>query len=158
MELTNSTLIAAPRDRVWAGLNNPGILQHCLSGCESLELTEANQFTARLMIKIGPVKARFSGIITLSDLNPPHSYCISGEGQGGVAGYAKGQARVELAAVNDNQTNLSYWVTAEIGGKLAQLGDRLIQGTATKLSVDFFAQFTNLMNSPIDLTQRYDKA
>ena len=160
MEIENSTLITAPRDRVWAGLNNPGILQHCLSGCESLEAGDAgdaHNYTARLMVKIGPVKARFSGIITLSELNPPHSYRISGEGQGGVAGFAKGHARVELEAPDENTTKLSYWVSAEIGGKLAQLGDRLIQGTATKLSAEFFEQFTKLMNSSIDLTERYDK-
>ncbi|MCX8500388.1 MAG: carbon monoxide dehydrogenase subunit G [Alphaproteobacteria bacterium] len=158
MKIENFAIIAAPRERVWAGLNDPIVLQQCITGCEALDSDGEFQFLARLLIKIGPVKARFSGTVALSDINPPESYTITGEGQGGVAGYAKGQARVNLEALPDDTTRLSYTVTAEIGGKLAQLGDRLLQGTATKLSADFFAQFSNLMNSSFNLNNGYDKS
>ena len=158
MKIENTVTIAAPRARVWAGLNDPEVLQHCISGCESLVIDGEGQFLAKLLVKIGPVKARFSGTIVLSDIHPPASYTITGEGQGGVAGFAKGQARVWLEALPDDTTRLSYTVTAEIGGKLAQLGDRLLQGSATKLSADFFAQFTSLMNSRFETTDGYDKS
>ena len=140
MDMTGEYLIAAPRDAVWAALNDPEILKSCIAGCEELVRSGENEFTARVTAKIGPVKAGFGGKVTLSDIDPPNGYKISGEGEGGVAGFAKGGATVALAD-KDGGTLLSYDVEAQIGGKLAQLGQRLINGSAKKLADEFFANF-----------------
>ena len=140
MEMTGEYRIPAPRPTVWSALNDPAILQACIPGCESLERGAENEFKATVRAKVGPVSARFSGKVTLSDFDPPKGYRISGEGEGGVAGFAKGGATVALAE-KDGGTALTYDVEAQIGGKLAQLGQRLINGSAKKLADEFFANF-----------------
>ena len=140
MTMSGECQIAAPREVVWAKLNDPAVLKACIPGCEELETTEDGGFRATAKMKVGPVSARFKGKVTLSDLDPPNGYKISGEGEGGVAGFAKGGAVVKLAE-KDGGTLLSYEVEAQIGGKLAQLGQRLINGTAKKLADEFFANF-----------------
>lgn len=142
MELTGDYHIPAPRETVWAALNNPEILKACIPGCEELNKTSDTEFVARVVAKIGPVKAGFNGKVTLSDLDPPAGYTISGEGQGGAAGFAKGGAKVRLEpAEGGAATVLHYAADAQIGGKLAQIGSRLVEGTARKLADEFFAAF-----------------
>ena len=128
MELKGEYRIPAPRERVWAMLNDPNVLRECIPGCESLEGSPAEGFAARVTTKVGPVKATFNGQVTLSNVKPPESYTISGEGKGGVAGFAKGGADVHLAE-DGAGTVLTYAVNAQVGGKLAQLGSRLIDST-----------------------------
>jgi carbon monoxide dehydrogenase subunit G len=140
MELRGEQRIAAPREHVWALLNDPAVLRDCIPGCETLEGSAADGFAARVTTKIGPVKATFNGAVTLSNVNAPESYTISGEGKGGVAGFAKGGADVHLAA-EGGVTVLTYVVNAQVGGKLAQLGSRLIDSTAKKLAEQFFTCF-----------------
>jgi uncharacterized protein len=132
--------LAAPREVVWAKLNDAEVLKQCIPGCEELNKASDTEFQAIATIKIGPVKAKFKGRVHLTDLDPPNGYKISGDGEGGVAGFAKGAATVKLSD-KDGGTLLSYDVESQIGGKLAQLGQRLIQGTAKKLADDFFAKF-----------------
>ena len=146
MELTGSHLISADRETVWRALNDPEILRVCIPGCQSLEMASETQMSATVGIKIGPVKAKFKGDIVLSDLNPPESYTITGEGKGGIAGFAKGGAKVMLSDESGG-TLLSYEVDAKVGGKLAQLGSRLIDSTAQKLAKEFFANFGNHLGS-----------
>lgn len=140
MKLTGEYSIPASREAVWAALNDPATLQACIPGCESLDATEANAFSAQVTAKVGPVKAKFKGKVTLSDLVPPESYRITGEGQGGAAGFAKGGATVHLA-LDGEGTILTYEVDATVGGKLAQIGQRLIDSTAKKMADDFFGTF-----------------
>jgi carbon monoxide dehydrogenase subunit G len=144
MTMTGEIELAAPREAVWAKLNDASVLKACIPGCEELEPTEDGGFRAVAKMKVGPVSARFKGRVTLSDLDPPNRYRISGEGEGGVAGFAKGGATVALAD-KDGGTLLSYSVEAQIGGKLAQLGQRLINGTAKKLADEFFANFARTL-------------
>lgn len=142
MDLTGDYRIPAPRETVWAALNNPDILKICIPGCEELDKTSDTEFVARVVAKIGPVKARFGGKVTLSDLDPPTGYTITGEGQGGAAGFAKGGAKVRLEPADGGAaTILHYSADAQIGGKLAQIGSRLVEGTARKLADEFFAAF-----------------
>jgi carbon monoxide dehydrogenase subunit G len=141
MQMNDSQRIAASKQKVWAALSNPDILKQCIPGCQSLEMANPNEMTATVVLKVGPVKATFGGKVTLSDLDPPNSYRISGEGSGGIAGFAKGGATVNLAEESADVTILSYEVDAQIGGKLAQLGGRLIDSTAKKLAGEFFASF-----------------
>jgi carbon monoxide dehydrogenase subunit G len=141
MDMNGSETIGAPVEVVWRGLNDPEILRQCIPGCESLEKTSDTEMTATVVLKIGPVKARFEGAVQLSNLNPPHSYTISGEGKGGMVGFAKGGADVSLAAQPDGTTLLTYSVRADVGGKIAQLGGRLIDSTARKLAEQFFSSF-----------------
>jgi uncharacterized protein len=140
MTMNGEVQLAAPRDVVWAKLNDPEVLKLCIPGCEELNKTSDTEFNAVATIKIGPVKARFKGRVHLSDVDPPNGYKISGEGEGGVAGFAKGGAVVKLTD-KDGGTLLNYDVESQIGGKLAQLGQRLVQGTAKKLADDFFNKF-----------------
>jgi carbon monoxide dehydrogenase subunit G len=144
MTMTGEIQLAAPKERVWEKLNDPEILKACIPGCEELEKTDDQGFRAVAKMKVGPVSARFRGKVTLSDLDPPNGYRISGEGEGGMAGFAKGGAKVDLAE-RDGGTLLSYQVNAQIGGKLAQLGQRLINGTAKKMADDFFARFSQAL-------------
>lgn len=142
MDLTGEYRIPAPRETVWAALNDPEILKACIPGCQELNKTSPTEFTARVVAKIGPVKAGFGGKVTLSDLDPPNGYTITGEGQGGAAGFAKGGAKVRLEPVDGGAaTSLRYNVDAQIGGKLAQIGSRLVEGSARKLADEFFAAF-----------------
>jgi carbon monoxide dehydrogenase subunit G len=140
MTMNGEVQLAAPRDVVWAKLNDAEVLKQCIPGCEELNKTSDTEFNAVATIKIGPVKAKFKGRVHLSDMDPPNGYKISGEGEGGVAGFAKGGAVVKLTE-KDGGTLLSYDVESQIGGKLAQLGQRLVQGTAKKLADDFFNKF-----------------
>src|SRR3981189_1472942 len=151
MTMSGEVQFSASRDRVWAMLNDPAVLKGCIPGCEQLELNDNNEFQAMATIKIGPVKARWKGKVRLSDLDPPNSYRISGEGEGGVAGFAKGGATVSLSD-KDGGTLLSYNVEAQIGGKLAQLGQRLVNGSAKKLADEFFPNFAKAGQS-----QYFDK-
>jgi carbon monoxide dehydrogenase subunit G len=140
MTMTGEVQLAAPRETVWAKLNDPATLKACIPGCEELNMLSDNEFEAVAVNKIGPVKAKFKGKVTLSDLDPPNGYKISGQGDGGVAGFAKGGATVALSD-KDGGTLLTYNVEAQIGGKLAQLGQRLINGAAKKMADQFFENF-----------------
>ena len=140
MTMSGEQQLAASRETVWKALNDPAILKACIPGCETLELIGENEFQAVATNKIGPVKATFKGKVKLTDLDPPNGYKISGEGDGGIAGFAKGGASVNLTD-KDGGTLLTYNVEAQIGGKLAQLGQRLINGAAKKLADDFFTKF-----------------
>src|ERR1700681_204803 len=140
MTMNGEVQLAAPREVVWAKLNDPEVLKQCIPGCEELDMTSATEFQAVATIKIGPVKAKFKGKVHLSDIDPPNGYKISGEGEGGVAGFAKGGAVVKLTP-KDGGTLLRYDVEAQIGGKLAQLGQRLVNGAAKKVADDFFKKF-----------------
>jgi carbon monoxide dehydrogenase subunit G len=144
MEIKGAYKIAAPRQTVWAALNDPVILKKCLPGCEKLEKDGDNAFTATIKAKVGPVSAKFSGAVTLQDLDPPNGYRIVGEGKGGVAGFAKGGAKVTLTE-EGGATVLAYDAEAKVGGKLAQIGSRLIDGTARKMADDFFSKFAALL-------------
>ncbi len=147
MQMSDSRRIPASKEKVWAALNNPDILKQCIPGCQSLEMTSPTEMTATVVLKVGPVKATFGGKVTLSDLDPPHSYRIAGEGSGGIAGFAKGGASVKLSEESEDVTILAYEVDAQIGGKLAQLGGRLIDSTARKLAGEFFASFGDVVAS-----------
>ena len=140
MTMTGEVQLPAPRATVWEKLNDPETLKACIPGCEELNKTSDTEFQAVAVTKIGPVKARFKGNVQLTDLDPPNGYKISGQGDGGVAGFAKGGATVKLAD-KDGGTLLTYNVEAQIGGKLAQLGQRLVNGAAKKLADDFFVKF-----------------
>jgi uncharacterized protein len=140
MDITGEYRIPAPREAVWRALNDPEVLKGCIPGCESVEKLSDTEFTAKIVLKIGPMSAKFSGKGTLSDLNPPQSYTITGEGQGGVAGFGKGRAQVNLDA-DGNDTILKYKADAQVGGKMAQLGARLIDSTTKKLADEFFSKF-----------------
>lgn len=144
MDMNGSQRIEASREVVYAALNDVDILRQCIPGCESVEKTSDTEMTAKVTLKIGPVKASFSGKVTLSDLDPPNGYTITGEGSGGAAGFAKGGAKVSLEADGD-ATVLHYTVDAQIGGKLAQLGGRLIDATSKKLAGDFFEKFSEIV-------------
>jgi carbon monoxide dehydrogenase subunit G len=140
MTMTGEVQLPAPRQVVWEKLNDPAVLKSCIPGCEELDKTSDNEFQAVAKMKVGPVSARFKGRVTLSDFDPPNSYKITGEGEGGVAGFAKGGATVNLQD-KDGGTLLVYNVEAQIGGKLAQLGQRMINGSAKKLADEFFTNF-----------------
>jgi uncharacterized protein len=145
MTMNGEVQLAAPREEVWAKLNDPDVLKACIPGCESLEKLSENEYQAVAVNKIGPVKARFKGRVALTDLDPPNGYRISGQGDGGVAGFAKGGATVKLTP-NGEGTVLSYDVEAQIGGKLAQLGQRLVNGAAKKMADQFFEKFAAAVN------------
>ncbi len=133
--------IAAPIQKVWEALNDPTVLQESIPGCQSLEKKSDTELAATVVLKIGPIKATFRGEVTLSNLNPPHSYTIQGEGKGGIAGFAKGGADVTLSEDGADTTVLKYAAKADVGGKIAQLGSRLIDSTSRKLAGQFFSTF-----------------
>lgn len=145
MTMNGEVQLAAAPETVWEKLNDPATLKACIPGCEELDKTADNEFQAVATVKIGPVKAKFKGKVMLSDLDPPHGYKISGQGDGGVAGFAKGGATVTLTP-KDGGTLLGYTVDAQIGGKLAQLGQRLVNGAAKKVADDFFENFAKAVN------------
>ena len=147
MKLNDEIRIAAPRERVYAALNDAEILRKSIPGCEEIERLSETELVATVVTRIGPIKAKFKGHVTLSDLNPPSSYSISGEGKGGAAGFAKGGAKISLEEDGDG-TVMRYEVQIDVGGKLAQLGGRLIEGTAKKLSADFFTRFKQEVAGP----------
>jgi uncharacterized protein len=140
MTMTGEVELAAPQDVVWAKLNDPEVLKACIPGCESLEKVSDTAFEAMAKLKIGPVSAKFSGRVELSEIDAPNGYTISGEGQGGIAGFAKGGAKVRLRPAGTG-TIMSYDVEAHVGGKIAQLGARLIDGVAKRMADQFFERF-----------------
>jgi uncharacterized protein len=148
MEMTGEFTIPAPRERVWQALNDPEILKQAIPGCQSIEKVSDTEFTAKVRAKVGPVSANFGGKVNLSDLDPPKAYTISGEGSGGVAGFAKGSAKVRLDEDGGETTVLHYEVQAHVGGKLAQIGSRLIDATSRKMAEDFFGRFVAAVSPP----------
>ena len=149
MNMTGAQRIAAPREKVFAALNDAEILRRSIPGCETIEKTSDTDMNARVVVRVGPVKASFAGKVKLSDLDPPKGYTINGEGSGGMAGFAKGGAHVDLDA-DGAATLLKYTVNAEVGGKIAQLGGRLIDGTAKKLADEFFQNFGAIVGAPVE--------
>lgn len=147
MEFSGEYRIPASRQKVWDALNDPAVLQQCIPGCETLEKVSDTELKATVRMKIGPVSAKFGGKVTLSDMDPPNGYRITGEGQGGAAGFAKGGAVVKLTDADD-ATVLNYTADAQVGGKIAQIGARLIDGTARKLADEFFSKFSEVVGSP----------
>lgn len=150
MDIQGQYRIAAPRDVVWAALNDPEVLRRCIPGCKELEQKSPTDLAAKVALKIGPISATFAGAVTLENLNPPAGYTIVGQGQGGPAGFAKGRADVALAEV-DGETSLTYTAKAEVGGKLASLGGRLIQATSKKLADEFFGKLVAELNGNSDM-------
>lgn len=146
LNLEGEERIEAPIQKVWEALNDPGVLAECIPGCQSLEKTADNELAAVVVLKIGPIKATFNGAVTLTNLNPPNGYTIAGEGKGGVAGFAKGGADVVLEEDDPDATLLKYTANADVGGKIAQLGSRLIESTSKKLATHFFSTFREKMN------------
>lgn len=149
MDMSGERRIPAPREKVWAALNNPEILRTSIPGCETLERLEDNSLKATASVKVGPISAKFAGKMQLLDLDPPNGYRIEGEGQGGVAGFAKGGAVVKLVS-DGADTILSYDVKAQVGGKIAQLGARLIDATAKQMADAFFDRFTATVGAAED--------
>jgi carbon monoxide dehydrogenase subunit G len=147
LELAQRVRIPVAQSIVWSALNDPVILKNCLLGCQSFDRTGENSFEVMLVAKVGPVKATFNGAVTLNDVKPPESYRISGSGKGGVAGFARGGAEVYLESIdNSAETLMSYQVTASVGGKLAQVGSRLVTGAARKMANDFFTGFVRSLS------------
>lgn len=146
MEMHGEERVAAPRQLVWEALNDPDVLRACIPGCVSLDKSSDTEMSAVVKIKIGPVSATFSGEVTLQNIKPPESYTISGEGKGGIAGFARGGADVKLAEAGA-ETLLTYGVNAQVGGKLAQLGSRLIDSTSKKLAGQFFTKFNEVVSA-----------
>jgi uncharacterized protein len=144
MQITGSFTVPAPRQRVWEALNDPEILRQCIPCCEALARVGDNEFEGKVVAKVGPVKATFAGRVTLADLDPPNGYTIQGEGKGGVAGFAKGSAKVRLKD-DGAATVLEYEADASVGGKLAQIGGRLVEGAANQTAQGFFSKFSELL-------------
>ena len=145
MDFTGEYKVPASRDKVWEALNDVDVLKLCIDGCEELNKDSDTEFSAKVTAKVGPVRAKFTGKVTLSDIDPPNGYTISGEGQGGVAGFAKGGAIVKLVD-GDGVTILHYEAKAEVGGKLASVGSRLVEGVAKKTADDFFGKFVGIVS------------
>ncbi len=148
MEMKGEQTIAAPQQLVWAGLNDPQVLKACVPGCESITLVAENAYEVLMVARVGPVSAKFKGKLTLSDIRPPESYSIAFEGQGGAAGFAKGGAQVRLEPAGSD-TKLSYDTQANVGGKLAQIGSRLVDAAARKVANDFFRNFNEAMSKRV---------
>ena len=146
MDITGEFRIPAGVEEVWSALNDASILRQCIPGCKELENISATELTAKMQSKIGPVKTNFITRLTLSEMNPPNSYVISGEGKGGAAGFARGSAEVKLHQDGD-ETVLCYKAEVKVGGKIAQVGSRLIDGTARKLAQDFFSKFVDVLTA-----------
>ncbi|MGQ0544956.1 MAG: SRPBCC family protein [Betaproteobacteria bacterium] len=141
MEMSGEQLIPASQQETWEALNDPEVLKACVPGCEAIDHIAGNEYQVQMVARVGPVSAKFKGRLTLSDIKPPNSYSIAFEGQGGPAGFAKGGAQVKLTPQN-GQTRLAYDVKASVGGKLAQIGSRLVDAAAKKVADDFFRNFT----------------
>jgi hypothetical protein len=147
MEMKGSRVVPTAIDATWQALNDPDVLRACIPGCESIERTGDTEYQVTMTARVGPVNAKFRGRLALADLVPPQSYTLRFEGQGGAAGFANGTARVALATA-DGGTRIDYAVSARVGGKLAQIGSRLIDGAAAKLADDFFARFVERASGP----------
>jgi uncharacterized protein len=146
LKIEGEERITAPISKVWEGLNNPEILKTCIPGCQSLEMNSDTHMAAVVVLRVGPIKATFKSEVTLTNLYPPYSYTITGEGKGGIAGFAKGGANVILTESAPNETLLKYEATVDIGGKIAQLGSRLMSSTSKKLTGEFFSTFNEKMS------------
>ena len=157
MDMKGEYRISATQQAVWEALNDPETLKACIPGCETIEKTSDTEMTATVKAKVGPVSAKFKGKVTLSDLNPPNSYRISGEGQGGPAGFGKGGATVTLEQ-DGSDTILRYEAKAQVGGKLAQIGARLVDGAAKKIANEFFSNFANHVGGPAEAASDPDTA
>ena len=157
MDFSGEYIIPSTKQKVWDALNDPEVLKQCIDGCEELNKESDSEFSARVTAKVGPVRAKFSGKVTLSDIDPPNGYKISGEGQGGVAGFAKGGAAVKLED-SDGGTKLTYTAEAEVGGKLASVGSRLVEGVAKKTADDFFGKFAEIVSIDSKLEDTDTKA
>ena len=157
MDFSGEYIIPSTKQKVWDALNDPEVLKQCIDGCEELNKESDSEFSARVTAKVGPVRAKFSGKVTLSDIDPPNGYKISGEGQGGVAGFAKGGAAVKLED-SDGGTKLTYTAEAEVGGKLASVGSRLVEGVAKKTADDFFGKFAEIVSVDSKLEDTDTKA
>ena len=142
MELSHTRIVPAPPKVVWDALNDTGVLKDCIPGCESFERVSGNEWRATVATRIGPVSARFAGKVQIVDVTPPTGYTLKFEGHGGAAGFANGEARVGLSPADAGQTALAYTAKAQVGGKIAQVGSRLVDGAAAKLADDFFTRFT----------------
>ncbi len=147
MEMTGEQLIPVPQQKVWEGLNDPEVLKACIPGCETIERVSDTEYRVVMTAAVGPVKAKFNGKLLLAELNPPNSYTLSFEGSGGAAGFGKGGAQVALAP-DGTGTKLSYKATAQVGGKLAQVGSRLIDGVSRKMADEFFQRFNTRLTGP----------
>jgi carbon monoxide dehydrogenase subunit G len=148
MEMSNTQLVPASAEQTWQALNDPVTLKECIPGCESFDKVAENEYALAMTAKVGPVSAKFKGKMRLEEVNPPQSYSLVFEGQGGAAGFAKGNAKVTLAP-DPNGTQIAYTVHAQVGGKLAQIGSRLVDGAAKKMANDFFgALVTRLGGTP----------
>ena len=157
MEMSGEQLIPASQQHTWEALNDPEVLKVCVPGCESITRVSDNEYQVQMTAKVGPVSAKFRGRLSLSDIKPPQSYSLAFEGQGGPAGFAKGGAHVRLVP-DGNKTRLLYDVKANVGGKLAQIGSRLVDAAAKKVADDFFQNFNNRMAAPADDTVVMDAA
>jgi carbon monoxide dehydrogenase subunit G len=146
MKMSGEEIIDAPIETVWKALNDPDILKQCIPGCETITMTSPTEMKARVVVKVGPVKAGFNGVVHLKDLNPPKGYRIEGKGEGGLAGHAKGGATVKLETVPEG-TRMTYDVDAQVGGKMAMLGSRLIDSTASSMAGQFFDKFAKLAHA-----------
>ena len=150
MEMTGEQVVPAPQQETWNALNDPQVLKACVPGCESIEKSGDNEYQVLMVARVGPVSAKFKGKLTLSDIKPPDSYSLSFEGQGGPAGFAKGGAQVRLGTVAGDKTRLAYDVKASVGGKLAQIGSRLVDAAAKKVADDFFRNFNAMVGAPAE--------
>jgi hypothetical protein len=150
--MTGEQQIPASQQDTWKALNDPDVLKACVPGCESITRVNDNEYQVQMTAKVGPVSAKFRGRLSLFDIKPPQSYSLAFEGQGGPAGFAKGAAQVKLSPVSADETKLSYDVKANVGGKLAQIGSRLVDAAAKKVADEFFQNFTKRMSSSEDAT------
>jgi len=148
MELSNTRIVPASPQVVWNALNDPAVLKDCLPGCETFERGADGAYTVVMAARVGPVSARFTGRMTMSDIDAPRSYTLHFEGQGGAAGFARGQAHVALTPEGEQHTSMTYTAKAQVGGKLAQIGSRLVDGAAAKMTDDFFARFVARVAPP----------
>jgi len=147
MEMTGSRVVPTDVETTWKALNDPEVLKACIPGCETIDATGSDEYKVTMTARVGPVSAKFSGRIVLADMVPPTSYMLRFDGQGGAAGFAKGEARVTLAAV-EGGTRVDYTAKAQVGGKLAQIGSRLVDGAAAKVADDFFSRFSERVSAP----------
>ncbi len=147
MQQSGEFRIQASREAVWTALNDPAVLQRSIEGCEEMQRIDDTHFTASVRARVGPVSATFAGEVTLTDLDPPSSYTLVGAGKGGAAGFARGEARLRLIANGPSETLLQYDIEAKVGGKLAQIGSRLIDGAARKMADDFFGRFAEQLGA-----------
>ena len=150
MEMTGEQRIPASQQDTWKALNDPEVLKACVPGCESIARVNDNEYQVQMTARVGPVSAKFRGRLSIFDVNPPNSYSLAFEGQGGAAGFAKGAAQVKLSPEGNDQTRLAYEVKANVGGKLAQIGSRLVDAAAKKVADEFFRNFSEKMSTPAE--------